>query len=128
MKKCPICEINFTPFGAQKYCSVECEKVAKHMMDAYITPSNLYPPLNNEHKQILEQIAKRQQDASMLPQKRQASPCVVCGSTTKMALHHVSYIPEEKIVLCYRCHALLHSSFLKGKRVRPLESWRAKSV
>ena len=63
------------------------------------------------------EIAERQQ---IIPEYiKESEPCYICGSTENVVEHHVSYVPEEKIDFCARCHSILHIIFLKQKKVRP---------
>lgn len=34
--------------------------------------------------------------------------CELCGSEEKLRHHHLTYVPEKIILLCYSCHTAVH--------------------
>lgn len=43
--------------------------------------------------------------------------CASCGSTENLQLHHLSYNPEVKVLLCVECHKKVHKHGVgKGKK------------
>lgn len=41
--------------------------------------------------------------------------CIICDTRSdKCILHHVSYFPEEIVVVCRGCHKLIHSGKIQG--------------
>lgn len=47
--------------------------------------------------------------------KRAGGKCVLCGSTEKLIVHHISYKnlgnepPEDLLVVCEKCHNKIHN-------------------
>ena len=116
-RKCNFCKNLFLPkVNFQIYCSKECaEKSRKKYMRIYMMGKRL--SLDKSVIKNLEELAKRQQFEDEIPVIK--SSCIACGSTEDLVEHHIRYLPEEKVILCNKCHLFLHKVILNGQRCRP---------
>ena len=63
----------------------------------------------------LEEISLRQQ---YMVDIERGDMCIICGSKSSLVAHHVTYVPQETITLCSKCHGILHHRLLKGKKCK----------
>jgi hypothetical protein len=126
---CAICNSKFyTIRKVQKYCSEECEIIAKHLLDRYLNNQSNQPlnkaRLTNDQEAKIAWIAKRQQHLAEVKIKHLKDHCEICYSPEHLCIHHIAYEPLETITLCRKCHGLLHSRYLKQQKVVPKDYHR----
>ena len=52
------------------------------------------------------------------PGRVELTPCVVCGSTQNLTIHHVEPVqPDRFVFLCEECHALAHKPIFRTMEV-----------
>lgn len=118
-KKCPVCGNFFVrKWGFQVYCSNDCRIHAKSVQIKEYMRRRRLKNIGKNAFSILEDLAKRQQfvDDKNIIQK---GNCFACGSTENLVEHHIKYIPEEKVILCKRCHSFLHNNLLNKRHCKP---------
>lgn len=120
-KPCAFCGNLFIPKRPDiKYCSDECRIAVQREYARQVMLKRRYGKkfsLGKETIKRLEEIAKLQQFEDEIPVIN--SKCSACGSTEKLIEHHIKYVPEEKIILCTKCHVFLHKCILNGKKCKP---------
>lgn len=121
-RRCRACNKYFIPkVWTQIYCSSECSKKARGF---YVRQKMREYRINKMRKtnpslvKILEELASRQQFAEDIPIINHQK-CIACGSTKRLVKHHISYNPEETVILCGSCHRFLHQVLLGKQRCRP---------
>lgn len=98
-----------------KYQKLHPEKVKeinKNRWKRYLISS-----LSKEEMEKFQELAKQQQFMEECTIK-EIGTCPVCNLEKSLLEHHISYNPEKTIYMCPKCHGILHSRFLKGKRCR----------
>jgi len=80
----------------------------------------LFNELPDERRNLIMEIAKRQQSRINIRNMKIGNKCEVCGKEREenivtLLLHHVRYYPEETITLCGSCHMYLHK-YIEKKR------------
>ena len=81
-----------------------------------------YPSLieyTEEQLNIFDVLASRQQFIEYFIEIGNCCICGEDGTNHKRVEHHISYVPEEKIIMCYPCHGILHNRYLKGRKCIP---------
>ena len=66
-----------------------------------------------------KELAERQQHIKKT-RKITIGKCYICHKSSndfKLIEHHITYIPEEKIIMCRSCHDILHNRFLGRKHI-----------
>lgn len=120
-KPCGFCGNLFTPKRIDiKYCSDKCRIAVQREYARKDMLRRRYGKKFSIRKEIiknLEEIAKRQQFEDEI--QVIDSKCFACGSKENLIEHHIRYIPEEKIILCTKCHIFLHKCILNGQKCRP---------
>jgi hypothetical protein len=118
-RECKVCGNLFVPkWGFQIYCSDTCRVHAKSIQIREYMRRRRLEKMGNDAIKFLEELAQKQQFIEDKVTIRNGK-CEACGSTKSLVEHHIKYIPEEKIILCKKCHAFLHNNLLQRKRCRP---------
>lgn len=127
VKPCKECGKKFQPKrGNQVFCSNECRYkslsayMRKYMIDAMRDRriAEYALTLTKEQVEKFDYLIKSQQFLEDIP-VNSGKECYVCGSQKSLVEHHIKYVPEEKIILCRKCHIFLHNSLFAKHKCRP---------
>ena len=128
VKKCQECGKTFIIKSKnQVYCSYKCrfdfatkymkEYMRDEMRNRRIAEYAL--KLSKEQIEKFDMLIEKQQFIEDIPAENHDRECFICKSTEKLIEHHINYVPEEKIILCKKCHLFLHNSLLSRRKCRP---------
>ena len=121
---CKECGKEFIPNSSnQLYCSTQCSNaVWKRYMAERQREDRMMETLSKIDKyafQRLEALADKQQFIDDIPQINENKKCFACNSKKRLIEYHIRYQPEDKVILCHRCHMILHHCLLHRRKCRP---------
>jgi hypothetical protein len=122
LKICLDCKKPFKPnSNNQDYC-MDCRKIKwNNYMRERMAEDRLMMKLSSytdDQVKIFEDLIKKQQFIEDIPVINEH--CLICNSTENLLEHHISYVPEIKIIMCKKCHIFFHNMLLHKRKCRPI--------
>lgn len=125
---CPACGITFNTRKTNKiYCSSRCYREMNRRRSklekqtgAEMRRQKALEEMKRYTKEAWEflNILSQKQQEIILKKKTYCEACKITDDKINLLVHHVKYSPVEIVTLCTKCHGILHSSFLKNRKVR----------